>query len=89
MVPRVHEVKDRLSKENSVKGWWDVAGEEVSVWEDVSSLAYEVVLEVDDQVIEDLSWLRKDNTIHINMAELDAVIKELNLALTWGWHTFV
>ena len=33
--------------------------------------------------MEDASWLRKDESSHINMAELDAVIRGLNLALAW------
>ena len=45
-------------------------------------LAYGVVLEVDGHVVEDASWLRKDNVTHIDMAESDAVVKGLNLALT-------
>ena len=46
-------------------------------------LAYGVVLEVDGHVVEDASWLRKDNVTHIDMAESDAVVKGLNLALMW------
>lgn len=32
-------------------------------------------------ITEDISWLRKGDSSHINMAELDAVIKGFNLAL--------
>ena len=42
------------------------------------------MLEVNGHNIEDASRLRKDEITHINMAELDAVVKGFNLALTWG-----
>ena len=41
------------------------------------------MLEVDGHIVEDASLLRKDNVTHINMAELDTVVRGLNLALTW------
>ena len=44
-----------------------------------------VVLQKDGVVVEDAAWLRKkeDNT-HINVAELEAVVKGVNLALKWN-----
>ena len=43
-----------------------------------------MVLEVGGRVVEDASWLRKkDDTAHINVAELDAVVRGINLALKW------
>ena len=83
VVTGAEEVMDRLEREDPVKGRWDVEGQEATVWVDASALAYGVVLEVNGDVIEDASWLRKDRVTHINMAELDAVIKGINLALTW------
>jgi ribonuclease HI len=54
------------------------------VWCDASSLAIGTVLEVAGEIVEDCSWLRKqDNMAHINRAELEAVIKGLNLATKW------
>ncbi|KFD71439.1 hypothetical protein M514_16371 [Trichuris suis] len=53
------------------------------VWVDASSLAIGVALEVDGAIVEDASWLRSDEASHINMAELDAVVKGLNLAISW------
>ena len=51
---------------------------------DASSLALGIVIEVDGNVVEDASWLRsEDFSSHINMAELDAVIKGVNAALAW------
>ena len=62
-----------------------MAGDRAKVWVDASSLATGVVLEVGVSTIEDASWLRTDEASHINMAELDAVIKGLNAALVWGF----
>ncbi|KHJ40059.1 hypothetical protein D918_09887 [Trichuris suis] len=53
------------------------------VWADASSLAIGVVLEVNGSVVEDAAWLRSGDACHINMAELDAVVKGLNLAMSW------
>ena len=52
---------------------------------DASNLAVGVVLEVEGHALEDASWLRaKDSAAHINLSELDAVIRGLNLAMKWG-----
>ena len=79
----VEEVMTKLKTDDPVKGRWDVSGQSATVWVDASMLAYGAVLEVDGEVIEDASWMRKECTSHINMAELDAVVKGLNLALIW------
>lgn len=40
---------------------------------------------IDDEIIEDATWLRpRNDTAHINLSELDAVMKGLNMALRWG-----
>ncbi|XP_076068433.1 uncharacterized protein LOC143040875 [Oratosquilla oratoria] len=55
------------------------------VWCDASSIATGAVLEIGGVVVEDGAWQRKkDNYHHINVSELDAVIKGVNLALKWG-----
>ena len=52
---------------------------------DASSLAVGVVLEIGGSIVEDAAWLRKVNdNAHINMSELDAVIRGVNLCLRWG-----
>jgi hypothetical protein len=54
------------------------------VWCDKSSLVIRVSLEIGGAIVEDASWLRKENDpAHINLAELDAVVKGINLALKW------
>ena len=87
MITCLKEVVARLKTDDPVRGRWDVVGESATVWVDASMLAYGAVLEVNGEVIEDASWLRKECTSHINMAELDAVIKGLNLALVWDMST--
>ncbi|KAG1682630.1 Gamma-aminobutyric acid type B receptor subunit 1 [Nymphon striatum] len=43
-----------------------------------------VLLQINDVEVEDSAWLRKrDDCGHINVAELDAVLKGINLALKW------
>jgi len=51
---------------------------------DASSLALGAVVEVGDHVVEDVTWLRHEDASHINMAELDAVIKGFNMAIMWN-----
>ena len=75
------ETANEVRKNDPVRGRWDVTGSKSRVWVDASSLALGVVIEADGCVIEDASWLRKDDSTHINMAQLDAVVKGLNLAL--------
>ena len=79
------EVLERVKQNDPVCGRWDVAGDRANVWVDASSLATGVVVEAGGSTIEDASWLRTDDARHINMAELDAVIKGLNVALVWGF----
>ena len=55
------------------------------IWCDASDIATGVLLEIDSQVVEDAAWLRKkDDCAHINIAELDAVIRGVSLAVNWG-----
>ena len=61
----------------------------VTVWTDASSLGLGVALEVDGSIVEDASWLRKKSDYsHINVAELEAVARGVNLAIAWGFKTF-
>ena len=57
------------------------------MWVDASSVALAIVLEVGGHVVEDASWLRPEDASHINLAELDAVIKGVNVALVWKLKT--
>ena len=54
------------------------------MWVDASSLASGAVIQVGKTTVEDATWLRKEmSENHINMAELDAVMRGMNMALTW------
>lgn len=81
------EILTRVKKDDPARGRWDVKGDTARVWVDASSLALGAAVEVDGCIIEDASWLRPEGTDHINMAELDSVIKGLNLALAWQMKT--
>ena len=62
----------------------DPDGCEVTVWIDTSSLAISVVVKSGDLLIEDACWLQPAHEDkHINLAELDAMLKGINLALQW------
>ena len=55
------------------------------IWCDASSIAVGVCIQIDGEVVEDACWLRNENdATHINLAELDAVLKGVNLALKWN-----
>ena len=81
------EVVLEVKKNDPVRGFWTARGDKARVWVDASSLALGAAVEIDGSIVEDASWLRKDDPSHINMAELDAVIKGLNLALAWKIRT--
>lgn len=80
----IAEVLSRVREEDPSRGNWEVSGREATVWVDASSLAFGAAIEVKGDIIEDASWLRSDTSSHINIAELDALIKGLNLAVCWG-----
>ena len=80
----IREVVARVRQEDPVRGKWCVNGDELGVWVDASSIATGVSLEHDGAAVKDASWLRKErDTQHINLAELDAVLKGVNKALMW------
>ena len=80
----IKEVLTRVRKEDPTQGRWCVDGEALSVWVDASSLATGVLLVYDWSVVEDACWLRLEkDSQHINFAELDAIIKGINLAILW------
>ena len=79
----VEEVLAEVAFHDPAKGIWNVDGHEMTVWVDASSLALGVVLEVDGEAVEDGCWLRKDDGSHINLAELNAALKGINMAILW------
>ncbi|XP_045104348.1 uncharacterized protein LOC123499878 [Portunus trituberculatus] len=81
-------VSSRLSKEDPCCGQWCVHGDQAVVWTDASSIAAGVVVETPQgAAIEDACWIRRDESSHINMAELDAAVRGVNLAIAWGMRT--
>ena len=75
----------RVTENDPVKGRWTVPRHGCgTVWCDAGCLAIGCSLEIDNYTVEDNAWLRKeDDGVHINVAELEAVLKGLNLALRW------
>ena len=91
IITKVSEVDERLrSQGDPMKGKWPVDPEMGSlVWADASHIAVGVALEVAGDIVEDACWLRsKVDSAHINIAELDAVIRGMNLAVSWDIRKF-
>jgi transposase InsO family protein len=81
-----YSLHSMIQQRDPVQGVWDVQSTQVGkLWCDASSLALGVCLEIGGCIVEDASWLRKtDDDGHINLAELEAVIRGINLSLSWG-----
>ena len=77
------EMVRKVRDSDPARGRWAVSGDRATVWVDASSVTLGTVLEVEGAVIEDASWLRKEDSSHINLAELEAVLKGLHLAVVW------
>ena len=86
---RAGEINGRLGTNDPVRGEWRVRpGRSFTLWCDASSLAMGAALERDGRIVEDMTWLRrKDTALHINVAELTAVVRGVSLALKWGART--
>ena len=86
LLSQISEVASRLATNDPASGPWRLAGERVIVRTDASAIAAGVVIESpDDGVVEDACWLRPEAaSTHINMAELDAAVRGISLALSWA-----
>lgn len=87
VVTKVSEIFRKIGVSGDpVQGKWPVDKcSPITVWTDASNLGIGVVLQVEGVTVEDAAWLRpKTDSSHINRAELEAVIKGINLALKWG-----
>ncbi|XP_065189595.1 uncharacterized protein LOC135820209 [Sycon ciliatum] len=81
------ELASRVQDEDPATGVWNasVNEQQLAVWCDASDVAYGIVAEVGGEVMEDKSWLRDaDEKKHINIAELEAVIRGLSTAVEWN-----
>ncbi|XP_076056330.1 uncharacterized protein LOC143034280 [Oratosquilla oratoria] len=83
----IHDVVRRVRHNDPVRGLWSAPQQGIGViWCYASSIAISVVLEI-GAVVEGGTWQRKkDDYHHINVSELNAVVKGVNLALKWGLH---
>ena len=84
---QIASVYNRVRNEDPARGRWDFSGKGVTIWTDASAIATGVVVkDPAGSVLEDACWLRseRERSSHINMAELDAAVKGINLAILWG-----
>ena len=84
LLAMVDDVVRCVSLHDPARGLWDVSGTTATVWVDASSVGLGVAVEVNDDIVENVCYLQLDESAHINMAEMDAALKELNLAVAWG-----
>ena len=79
------DIIKEAKREDSVRGkWYVLKVDEGIVWCDVSSISTVVVFEVEGVRVEDAGWLRKKTGAdRINVAELEVLVKGVNLALKW------
>lgn len=83
---KLNEVLHRVKNEDPVRGKWYVPKTtKGTVWCDASSIALGILLEIDGNIVEDAAWLRsQSDSNHINVAELEAAMKGINMAIKWG-----
>lgn len=92
IMTKVVEIAERLKTgDDPVKGKWLAPSDGNSViWTDASNLAMGVVLTINGNVVEDAAWLRREkDAAHINISELDAAIRGVNLAIKWNIRSFI
>ena len=78
------ETLTTVREADPVEGIWCMGGKKITVGVEASSAATGVALETNGTFIEDACWLRPTNDPqHINLAELKAGLKGVNLALQW------
>ena len=83
---RMKEVVEEVRVNDPVKGVWNAPKSSAgTVWCDASDLAMGVVLEIGGEEVEDATWMRKKEDFnHINVAELEAIMKGINMCAKWG-----
>ena len=81
----MNDLLERVNKDDPVKGVWNTptsTSNKWKVWCDAGKIATGCVVECNGNTLEDGSWLRKeDDSSHINVAELESVIKGVNMIL--------
>jgi len=83
---RIKFVLKKVKEEDPCRGIWSIDDcKDGIIWCDASSIAIGTALEVKGNIIKDASWFRKtDDSRHISVAELEAVVKGLNLCIKCG-----
>ena len=80
----LEKILKRVEENDPARGEWEVRDDEGKVWVDASSLALGALVQIGGVTVEGATWLRKDRSeVHINMAELDAVLRGVIMALAW------
>ena len=71
----------KVEHQDPVRGAWCVSSaRSCDLWCDASSLATGCAVEIDGVIVEDGAWMRKkDDNAHINLSELDAIHKGINM----------
>ena len=80
------DLEKQVATGDPVHGRWDIdpTSSEWTVWCDASNLAIGVVLEEAGAVVEDGCWMRPESeNHHINVAELEAIIKGLSVCVSY------
>ena len=82
----LREIVEEVRGNDPVRGKWAVPKvKKGSVWCDASKIALGVVVNIGGVEVEDAAWMRKkDDYNHINVAELEAVLRGVNLCTQWG-----
>ncbi|GFS13393.1 hypothetical protein ElyMa_003135600 [Elysia marginata] len=82
----LREMLDQVHRDHPVKGKWRAPMTTKGViLVDASDLALRVQVEIDGVPVEDAAWQQKcDGYSHINVAELEAALKGVNLGAKWG-----
>ncbi|XP_065177095.1 uncharacterized protein LOC135806835 [Sycon ciliatum] len=80
------DLQQRLHNHDPVRGVWHAdLTSSATVWCDASDLALGASLEIGGDGVEDGTWMRQvSDRRHINVAELDAAIKGVKLAVSWN-----
>lgn len=83
---RLRETLERVRVNDPVQGEWLVGSDKRGrVWCDASSIALGAALEINEVIVEDAAWMRKcEDVHHINVAELEAALKGVNMAVKWA-----
>ena len=82
LVRIVMEIIVTVKQNDPIRGDWCMLGNKMNIWIDARSLVIGNLLKKDKAAIEDACWSQPIyNATHINLAELDTVLKGITLVL--------